>query len=234
MEALRLAGEDPRNQAQEKRDAIRLMRLTHKEVDIFDPIDLRRNTYKLLSRVREPSTEERKSLEEKGFSFFSIEEKTLTQVVVEHPDLFLKCELEYLNGLYSPNLRYAPVAMEVAFNTNQLYIPGSFDQTQQKQLEMTEEYSKANLEKEFSDAKALMFPATVVVQADVACKEKIGEALFGKGFVRVLDRTADSRVVSIGRGRPEHQHYFDTSAADNSDGKVGVGVPLAVVFIRNR
>lgn len=196
-------------------------------------LGLRQRTYELLSTVREPSAEERESLARKGFIFLSIEAKTLAQVVSEHPGHFWKDELQYVNGLPHPDLRtYTPKAMEVAFNPNQLYVPDSFNKTQAVQLNMTEEYSQTNLEKELPGAKALMLPATVGAQADIAYFKKTGKVLFRDRFARALDQTAGSNAANVGRGHPDFRLIVDGWGADSGLGRGGVGAPLAVVFIR--
>ena len=196
------------------------------------PLDLRQKTYELLSMVREPNAQERKSLTDKGFIFLPIEAKTLVQVVGEHPDHFWSGQLQYINGLPYDDLRtYVPKPMEVAFNPRQLFIPDSFTKTQAVQLRMTEEYTKANFEKELPDAKALMLPATVEAQADIVYhKMTKGQVLFRDRFARALDRTADSIVAHVGRDHPDHRLHVHDGDAD--DGRGNVGVPLAVVFLR--
>ena len=194
--------------------------------------DLRQRTYELLSKVRKPSDEERKSLTDKGFIFLPIEAKTLIKVVSEHPDHFWSDQLQFIANLSHPDLRtYVPKAMEVAFNPSRLYIPDSFDKAQQAQLEMTENYSQANLEKELPDAKVLMLPATVSAQADIAYFQMTkGQPLFRDRFIRALDKTAGSLIASVGRVRPGVRLAVDGWGAGVGYGNVGV--PLAVVFLQ--
>ena len=193
--------------------------------------DLRQRTYEFLSKVREPSAQERKSLTDRGFVFLPIEAKTLAQVVTERPDHFWSDELKYIKGLSHPDLRtYVPKAMEVAFNPEQLYIPDSFSKTQVKQLEMTEEYSQSNLEKDLPDAKVLMLPATVEAQADIEYFKVTNDPLFRDRFVRALDQTSDSNVAGVGRHLPDCRLHVGAWRAGLGYGNIGA--PLAVVFIR--
>lgn len=195
-------------------------------------LDLRQRTYELLSKVRKPSVEEGESLTKRGFIFLPIEAKTLAQVVGENPDHFWPDELRYINGLPHLDLRtYVPKVMEVAFNPRRLYIQDSFNQSQAKQLRMTEEYSQTNLEKDLPGAKALMLPATVEAQADIAYfKMTKGEPLFKDRFARALDQTSSFRVATIGRGHSGNRLCIDGWNADNGLGNIGA--LLAVVFLQ--
>lgn len=200
-------------------------------------LDLRERTYQLLSKVRAPSVEERKSLVHKGFFFLPIEAKTLAQVVGEHPKHFWLDELEYINNFPYDDLRtYVPRVMEVAVNPKQLFLEDSFQnsfgKTQAEQLAMIEEYSITKVEKNFPDAKALMLPATVEAQADIAYFQMTkGEVLFRNGFVRALDRMMDSNdFARIGRSSPDSLLGVHGYSVDY--GGLLVGAPLAVVFLQ--
>lgn len=207
------------------------MTMPHKEREL-PTLDLRQRTYELLSMVREPSAEERKSLTDRGFIFLSIEAKTLTQVFREDPDHFRQDALDYLNGTPNFDVRvYVPQAMDLAVNPEQLCIPDSFYKTRVIQLAMTEKYSQTHLEKELPDAKVLMLPATVNAQADRAYFKKTGQVLFRDYFVRTLDQVGGgSGVVEVGRSLPSHRltiYRFDVDSGDEV-----VGALLAVVFIQ--
>lgn len=189
-------------------------------------------TYELLRTVRNPSVEERKFLTGEGFVFLSIEAKTLEQVVAEHPDRFLPNWLQYIKGLPYSDLRtYVPSVMEVAFNPSRLYIQGSINEDQLTQFKKTEEYSRTHL-KELSGAKALMMPATVYAQADIAYFQMTGNVLFGHHFsARALDETAGSNSADVGRNLSDCPLTVSPWLVKNR-GYINVGVPLAVVFIQ--
>lgn len=192
---------------------------------------LRQRTYELLAMVREPSAKERKLLTDRGFHFLPIEAKTLLQVIGEHPDHFCKDDLKSIDKLPYPDLRrYIPKSMEVAFNPNQLYIPDSFGKSQAIQLVKTEEYSQTNLQKELPGAKALIMPATVDAQADIAYFKKTGGVLFRNCFAGTLDQMSDSDATCVGRALPVSPLVINRWDANRGEGNVGA--PLAIVFLQ--
>lgn len=190
----------------------------------------RERTYELLTIVREPLPEERKGLEAKGFVFLSVEAKTLAQVVSERPSHFWNGELDYINGRSYPDLReYTPLAMSVAYNPDQLFVPDSCSNSQERQLRTTEKYSREEIETQFPDAKALVLPATVSAQADIAYFDRTGKALLGNRCAGALDKSVGSFVVLVSRNLPGRQlDVFDWYAGYS---RGGVGVPLALVFL---
>lgn len=197
-------------------------------------IDLRQRTYDLLTKVRQPSEEEKDILGKVGYVFLPIEAKTLAQIVSEDPNYFWEGELDYIiNGLSKPDLReYTPPVMEVGFNPSQLFVPDSFGKSQSKQLEMTDQYSQNTVETEFSDARVLMLPATITAQADRAYFKKTGKVLFINRFARALDQTSGVDAALVGRFDPGGR--LGVGGWHAGGGYGDVGAPLAVVFLENR
>lgn len=196
-------------------------------------IDLRQRTYDLLTKVRQPSDDEKEALGNVGYIFLPIEAKTLLEVVTEDPDYFWSGELNYINGLSKPDLReYVPPVMKVGFNPNQLFVPDTFGKSQVKQLEMTDQYSQNTVETEFPDARVLMLPATITAQADRAYFKRTGKVLFANRFARALDQTSGVDAAFVGRIGPDFR--LRVSDWDAVLGPGYVGAPLAVVFFENR
>lgn len=192
-------------------------------------IDLRLQTYDLLSLVRGPSAEEKEALRKRGIIFLPTHKKSLAQVVSEDPDYFWDAELSYMN--LRPHLRdyVPPVPMMVGLNLEQLAIPGSFNKSQKKQLEMIERLSK-KLQQEFPDARVIMLPATAYAQADKAYSaKKTGEVLFRDIFVGALDQASEGYVAGVGRDRYDSRLRVDGWSAEGSG---FIGAVPAVVFLR--
>lgn len=196
-------------------------------------LDLRQITYDLLTKIRQPSDEEKEALGNVRYVFLPIEAKTLAQVVSEDPNYFWNGELDYINGLQKPDLReYVPTVMEVAFNPAQLFVPDSFGKSQINQLGMTEQYSQNTLETEFPDARVVILPASALAQADRAYFQKTGKVLFTNRFARALDQTSGVDAAGVGRRAPDYRlSVRDWLAGGGYD---DVGAPLAVVFLENR
>lgn len=192
-------------------------------------IDLRRQTYELLALVREPTEEERKTLEKKGIVFLPAQTKSLSQVVSEDQDYFWSGELDYANS--RPELRdyIPPVPLQVGLNFENPAIPESFNRSKRVQLEMIEEQSQ-ELQKEFPDARLVMLPSTVYSQADKAYFGKTGQVLFRNIFARALDQTSGVHSASVGRRHPDSRLGVYGCYAEDGDDFIGA-VP-AVVFLR--
>lgn len=192
-------------------------------------IDLRQQTYDLLTLIREPSTKEREALEKKGFVFLPVEAKSYAQVVAEDPDYFWPNELQYANQ--RAGLRdFTPPVMEIALNPTQLALPGSFNKSRERQLAMIEKYSKGQIELEFQDARAIMLPVTAYAQADRVYKQRTDEVLFRTYFARGLDNISEVNAAFAGRLDPDDQfHVYDWYAAHGHD---YVGPVPAVVFLK--
>lgn len=194
-------------------------------------VDLRLQTYEILSMVREPSAEEKEALKGRGIVFLPADTRTYAQVVAGDPAHFWKDELTYANG--KPALRdYALlVATQVGLNPTELAIPGSFDQPTNAQLEIIKARSQA-LQQEFPDARLIMLPVTAYAQADQAYKQVTGEVLFKNYFARGLDMLSGVDSALAGRGGPSEQFCVDEWDAACGSGLVGA-VP-AVVFVKNQ
>lgn len=158
--------------------------------------DLRAATYELLSRLREPSGEERDAL--KGYLFFRVSAESLAQVMEEKGNY-----LGYVDP--SEKLRsYAPPGdFVVAVDPNMLRLPGSNNSSQAEQLRMTEAYSKDSIESILPQAKAIMLPSTALVQMDITYQEEHnGKKLFPDFRVRALEETVGPYAANVGRGHP--------------------------------
>lgn len=193
-------------------------------------VDLRQQTYEILSQLREPTPEEKKALKRRGLVFLPVGSKTYTQVVSETPDYFLKDELKYANSFKALREYAMPVAAEVGLKPAELALPNSFRLSQQAQLEMIEALSQA-LQTEFPDARAIMLPVTGYAQADQAYREKTGgEVLFKKYFARGLDML--SETFAAGAGRHDPSERFNVRDWDAHHGASRVGAVPAVVFVQ--
>lgn len=190
-------------------------------------IDLRQQTYDLLSSVRGPSPAERQDLEGEGFVFLTVEAKSVGQVVAQKPDYFWEDQLEYLKTRGALESFVPPRRMEVAVHPERLVLPGSF-RPRSALLAMIEDYSNTKIEPHFPGAKAIMLPATGNIQADGEYRRKTGEVLFGNYFAWALDNTAGSLAALVGRFAHNHRlHVLGWPAGDDN----GAAVP-AVVFLQ--
>ncbi|KKR80825.1 MAG: hypothetical protein UU73_C0002G0190 [Candidatus Daviesbacteria bacterium GW2011_GWA1_41_61] len=205
----------------------------NKKPEAASKIDLRQQTYDLLTLVRKPSEQEREVLKRRGIVFLPLETKSYAQVVSEDPDYFWsgEGELDYAN--IRPELRdYAlPVAVEVGFNPTQLALPDSFRKSRPVQLQMIEGYSQ-QLQAEFPDARVVMLPSTGYAQGDRAYKVATGEVLFRNYFARALDNLSEVDAAYAGRLDPSRRFFVHTWFAD--DGLDFVGAVPAVVFVGNK
>lgn len=132
-----------------------------------------------------------------------------------------------------------PVALEVAFNSRRPFLPDGYDKAQPEQLELVEWYSRSEIEPEFPDAKALMLPATVLAQADVAYLAKAGKPLLEARhhYARALDRGALGPTfprpwydaVYIGRNTVRSKLGFALGADVNYK---NIGVAHGIVFTK--
>lgn len=166
-------------------------------------VDLIQNTQKLLSRVREPSSEEREVLR---FIFLPTQAKSLSVVVDENPGHFSNYVRDFVNS--EPYLRdYIPPEMMVGIRPRELVIPGSFGKSQAEQLMMIKKRSKA-LQGKSPDARMLMLPTSTYAQLDILFQEITGKKLFWVGdfFVRCLDQTRFG-TADIGRLTPDGPLY---------------------------
>lgn len=191
-------------------------------------VDLRQQTYELLSLVREPTEEEKEALGKRGIVFLPAQTKSLPQVVSEDQDYFWSGELEYVNRRTELRDYVSPVPLQVGLNFENPAIPGSFNKSKRIQLEMIEEQSQ-ELQKEFPDARLVMLPSTIYSQADKAYKEKTGRVFFTNFFARALDQTSEVYSADVGRGRPTHRLNVLECFAEFGHGRIGA-VP-AVVFV---
>jgi hypothetical protein len=195
-------------------------------------VDLRSQTYELLSQVREPSSEEKEALQKIGIKFFHVASKSYAQVVAENPAYFWDKELEYANA--RPELKdYAlPMAVEVGLRRpSELALLGSFGKSRETQLEMINAYSQ-ELQLQFPNIRAIMLPSTGYAQADEAYKAETGEVLFRNYFARALDNL--SGVDSAHAGRDDPSYRFFVGGWDRGSGLGSVGAVPAVVFVGNK
>ncbi len=194
-------------------------------------IDLRQQTYELLSLVREPTPDEKEALKGRGIVFLPVDTKTYAQVVAEDPAHFWESELNYANG--RPVLRdYAlPVAVEIGLKPTELAMPGSFSKSQKVQLEMAEARSQ-ELKQEFPDVRVIMLPVTGYAQWDHAYNEKFGEVAFKNYFARGLDMLSEVNAADAGRFVPSER--FDVNEWDADYGSSHVALVPAVVFVKNQ
>ena len=194
-------------------------------------VDLRLQTYELLSMVREPSTEEQEALKAHGIVFLSADTRTYAQVVAGDPSHFWKDELAYANERPMLEGYKLPVATTFGVSLTELAIPGSFGQPMKAQLKMIEARSQV-LQQEFPDARAIMLPVTAYAQGDQAYKQTTGEVLFANFFARGLDILSEAYAASAGRDDPSLQFCVNEWSADNGH-DYGGAVP-AVVFVKNQ
>ena len=188
--------------------------------------DLRKETFDLLAIIREPTAEERQEIEKRDGVFLPVEAKSLETVYSENSEYF-----RYVNPSESLRSYTPPQAFEVAIFPNKLKIPRSNNKSQENQLRLTEDYSKEQIEPEFPEAKAIMLPATGLVQIDIGYqKRNNGKVLIPDFWVRALDTTVDSYVARVGRFHPDYGlgvHYWDAGHGDPH-----VWALPAVVFLR--
>lgn len=194
-------------------------------------VDLIKQTYEILTQLREPTPEEKKALEDRGIVFLPLESKTYAQVVEADPPHFWENELKYANG--KPALRnYAlPQAAEVGLNPGKPAVPDSFNKSKRLQLEMAETLSQT-LQKEFPDARVIMLPVTGYAQWDHAYKEKTGDVAFKHYFARGLDALSEADSAGAGRYRPSER--FNVNAWPAQDGYPYIGLVPAVVFVKSQ
>ena len=187
-------------------------------------------TFELLTKVREPLPSEREALLAKGFVFLSIEAKSLSVIVAENPDYFWIGESDFIKARFQ--LRdYTPPAMVVGMNPTQLAIEDSFNESQARQLELIEKYSAQHIEPDSPGAKAIMLPASIYAQADIAyAGERDGEKLFKNFYARALDQSLGQYVTFIGRDEPNYRLDVRSWLAD--DGRSVVRAVPAVVFLQ--
>jgi hypothetical protein len=192
-------------------------------------VDLRLQTYEILSMVREPSPEEQEALKGRGIIFLPVDTRTYAQVVQGDPAHFWKDELTYATK--RPALKdYAlSVATQVGLKPSELAIPGSFNQPMNIQLGMIENGSQ-ELQKELPDARLIMLPVTAYAQADHAYKDITHEVLFKNYFARGLDMLSEVLAAHAGRSAPSERFRVFGWLADYGIDHVGA-VP-AVVFVR--
>ena len=193
-------------------------------------VDLRQQTYDLLSLVREPSASEKEALKARGIKFLPVTSSSYAQVVAEDPAHFWDNELEYAND--RPELRdfALPVAVEVGLRRpSELALSGSFSKSRETQLKMIDEYSQ-ELQVQFPDARAIMLPSTGYAQVDRAYKVETGEVLFRNYFARALDNLSGGDAAGAGRDDPSDRFVVRGWSAGDGDGPVWA-VP-AVVFLR--
>src|SRR3989344_9162378 len=192
-------------------------------------IDLRQQTYDLLSQVREPTEEEKETLGKKGIIFLPVETKSLSQVVSKDQDYFWSGELDYVNSKTELRDYVPPIPLQVGLNSENPALSGSFNKSKKVQLEMIERGSQ-ELQKEFPDARLVMLPSTVYAQADKAYKERTGEVFFKNIFARALDQTFEVRSAVVGRSHPDNR--LAVGEWDAGDGADDIGAAPAVVSIR--
>lgn len=204
---------------------------TESRIEQLPVVDLRLQTYELLSMVREPSTEEQEALKARGIVFLPADTRTYAQVVAGDPGHFWKDELKYANERSVLKGYKLPVATTFGVSPTELAISGSFGQPMQAQLEMIEARSQA-LQQEFPDARAIMLPVTAYAQADHAYKETTGEVLFPNFFARGLDMLSEVYAASAGRLDPSRQ--FGVHGWERGFGYDSVGAVPAVVFVKNQ
>lgn len=163
------------------------------------PPDLRQVTFDLLANTREPYAKERQLIEKRDGVFLPVEAKSLAQVYTENTEYFGYVNPSEVLRNYTP-----PLAFEVAVFPSKLKIPRSNNSTQAKQLRLTEYYSKEQIEPEFPEAKAIMLPATGLVQIDIGYqKRNNGKVLLPDFWARALDTAVGSIVASVGRSCPD-------------------------------
>ena len=193
-------------------------------------VDLRQQTYGLLSLVREPSSDEKDALKERGIKFLPVTSISYAQVVAADTAYFRDRQLEYANA--RPELRgyVLPVAVEIGLrHSPELALSSSFGKPQETQLRMIDEYSQ-ELQKQFPDVRAIMLPSTGYAQVDRAYKAETGEVLFRVYYARALDNFSGGYAVHVGRYDPSHPLSVNEWLADDGHHNV-VAVP-AVVFLR--
>jgi len=223
VESLREQGLLPEHFSQSSRAEIPQAQETSPE------IDLRQQTYDLLSQVREPTEEEKETLGKKGIIFLPVETKSLSQVVSKDQDYFWSGELDYVNSKTELRDYVPPIPLQVGLNSENPALSGSFNKSKKVQLEMIERGSQ-ELQKEFPDARLVMLPSTVYAQADKAYKKKTGEVFFKDIFARALDQT--SEVHSANVGRHDHAYQLHVREWNAEHGNDNIGAVPAVVFLR--
>ncbi len=204
-----------------------------KKPEAASKIDLRQQTYDLLTLVRKPSEQEREVLGRRGIVFLPLEAKSYAQVVAEDEGYFLPNELAYANRVSELRDYALPVAGEFGFRSpSGLALPNSFRKSRRNQLETILEYSQL-LQTDVPDARAIMLPVTGYAQADRAYKAKTGEVFLRKYFARALDNLSLVRAAFAGRGGSSRRFRVDGWDAVVY-GYVDVGAVPAVVLIGNK
>lgn len=194
-------------------------------------VDLREQTYHLLSQVREPSTDEKEALKGRGIVFLPVASKSYAQVVSEDPAWFWDKELKYANARAELRDYVLPVAVEIGLRLpSKLSLPNSYTKSRKTHLEMIDAYSQ-ELQAEFPDARAIMLPSTGYAQADRAYKAVWGSELFWDEFTFALDNLYGVFEAAAGRHVPSDKFRV---GGWFRRGHPLVGAVPAVVFIGNK
>lgn len=192
-------------------------------------VDLIKETYGILSIVREPTPEEQEAYGKRGFVLLRTASIELEKVFPENPNIYSKFKR---TPLVSELRLYVPPKMTIAIEPNHLFIDGSFDKGKTDQLKITEEASRIHGEK-FPSSKKIMLPASVLAQADKAYQKITGKVLFTNRFARCLDHAGWSLYsANVGRYTPDDE--LRISDSDETWGNSSIGVLSAVVFVKDR
>jgi len=188
--------------------------------------NLRKETFELLGKLREPTQEEAEALRSEGRILFKIEPVSLGEFYNAHREYF-----DYVNSSRTLLDYVPPQAFTVAINQENVRIPGSNNSSQKSQLEQTEKHSKTDIEPRYPSGRAIMLPATAIAQADINYQiENGGKKLIPDYLLRALDTTVVPRVANVGRYRPDDG--LDVDGWGRVDGSLYLWVPSAVVFVR--
>lgn len=201
--------------------------------------DLWNRTWELLTLVREPYPEEREVLERRlGCVVLPTTVTSLGRFVSRDQEYFILKQMNLLNN--SLNLRDykpdVPIAVGINPDPEHICLPGSFNQSQERQLEMIEEHSQTVVEPYLPNAKAVMVPATILAQADWVYyhrPETAGRVLIRNYWARALDRRL-YWAAGVGRTGPSFRLNVDEWSIGVGKGRAHRPAIPAVVFLDDR
>lgn len=153
-------------------------RPTAQQTGVGDPIlhdnetsrqrGLRVETYRLLDTLGEPSVEQRNVLAKMGFVLLNVEQRLLRDLL-PGPEAGTNSSRIHISGeslLSIVRDQVVPGPFVVAVSPDRFRIPGSNNKTAGEQLELTANHSASEIESRIPGAKAIMLPASALVQLD--------------------------------------------------------------------
>jgi hypothetical protein len=122
---------------------------------------------------------------------------------------------------------------EVAINPRNLFLPNTKGLLFEKQLEATSAYTDEYLTDRVPGAKAVILPATALIQIDSQYLRANGRGLIEEtnsdgAWVYALDQISGDKILLVGRYERGKNLFVGTS--DIAIRSETAGVPIAVVF----